>query len=243
MDDLGRLRRLQADEGRLPLQQPRPPNARHCMASAVTGFMRTFGIDEADGLLRRHRSRPTPSCCGAQHGRDAPHPVDPHHRPPPHQDRRAGARAVHLRASQLRAGRQRHDLRAADRSGDPQLHLQPTSSSRARSTRSSSRPTSTSRSARPTSASACAPTTRSRRTPSSTAIPAPTASPRTTPATPAVHLRRVQSSSRPTRSTTAKLSGVPGSACRSSPSCTPTRRRRSSASGPWASTSTPAAPG
>ncbi|WP_338305251.1 molybdopterin-dependent oxidoreductase, partial [Bradyrhizobium ottawaense] len=25
------------------------PNARHCMASAVTGFMRTFGIDEPMG--------------------------------------------------------------------------------------------------------------------------------------------------------------------------------------------------
>ena len=27
------------------------PNARHCMASAVAGFMRTFGIDRAHGLL------------------------------------------------------------------------------------------------------------------------------------------------------------------------------------------------
>jgi nitrate reductase NapA len=35
-------------EGRLPLQQHRP-NARHCMASAVTGFMRTFGMDEPMG--------------------------------------------------------------------------------------------------------------------------------------------------------------------------------------------------
>ena len=41
------------------------PNARHCMASAVAGFMRTFGIDEPMGCYD-DSSTPTPSCCGAR---------------------------------------------------------------------------------------------------------------------------------------------------------------------------------
>ncbi|XNM56714.1 molybdopterin-dependent oxidoreductase [Escherichia coli] len=32
------------------------PNARHCMASAVVGFMRTFGMDEPMGCYGRHRA-------------------------------------------------------------------------------------------------------------------------------------------------------------------------------------------
>jgi nitrate reductase (cytochrome) len=48
VDDLGRLRRLQADAGRLPSNNL-DPNARHCMASAATAFIRTFGMDEPMG--------------------------------------------------------------------------------------------------------------------------------------------------------------------------------------------------
>ena len=54
------------------------PNARHCMASAVAGFMRTFG---ANGLLRRHRGRRCLRVMGFEHGGNAPHSLDPLNRP------------------------------------------------------------------------------------------------------------------------------------------------------------------
>eukprot|EP00825_Cyclidium_porcatum_P040309 TRINITY_DN5073_c0_g2_i4.p1 TRINITY_DN5073_c0_g2~~TRINITY_DN5073_c0_g2_i4.p1 ORF type:complete len:236 (-),score=28.25 TRINITY_DN5073_c0_g2_i4:127-834(-) len=41
------------------------PNARHCMASAVAGFMRTFGIDEPMGCYD-DAELPTSSRCGAR---------------------------------------------------------------------------------------------------------------------------------------------------------------------------------
>ncbi|MGT2434255.1 hypothetical protein ACU4HD_46070 [Cupriavidus basilensis] len=59
------------------------PNARHCMASAVAGFMRTFGIGRADGLLRRLRSRRRVRAVGLEHGGDAPDPVVARDRPTP----------------------------------------------------------------------------------------------------------------------------------------------------------------
>ena len=40
------------------------PNARHCMASAVGAFMRTFGIDEPMGCYDDFE-KPTPLCSGA----------------------------------------------------------------------------------------------------------------------------------------------------------------------------------
>ncbi|GAL06828.1 periplasmic nitrate reductase precursor [Photobacterium aphoticum] len=48
MDGDGRLCRLKNDEGSFRSNNI-DPNARHCMASAVVGFMRTFGIDEPMG--------------------------------------------------------------------------------------------------------------------------------------------------------------------------------------------------
>jgi nitrate reductase NapA len=48
MDDLGRLCRRQAVKAGFRSNNL-DPNARHCMASAVAGFMRTFGIDEPMG--------------------------------------------------------------------------------------------------------------------------------------------------------------------------------------------------
>ena len=41
------------------------PNARHCMASAVVGFMQTFGIDEPARATTTTSSTPIPPCCGA----------------------------------------------------------------------------------------------------------------------------------------------------------------------------------
>ena len=42
------------------------PNARHCMASAAVRLHAHLRHGRADGLLRRFRSTPTPSCCGAR---------------------------------------------------------------------------------------------------------------------------------------------------------------------------------
>jgi anaerobic selenocysteine-containing dehydrogenase len=85
------------------------PNARHCMASAVVGFMRTFGMDEPMGcyddieqadafvLWGSNMAEMHPILWSRITDRRLSH-------------RTSGARAVHLRAPQLRAGRQRHDL-------------------------------------------------------------------------------------------------------------------------------------
>ncbi len=59
------------------------PNARHCMASAVAGFMRTFGVDEPMGCYDDIEVRRRLRAVGLEHGRDAPDPVDPGHGPPP----------------------------------------------------------------------------------------------------------------------------------------------------------------
>jgi hypothetical protein len=82
MDGLGRLCRRQADEGRLPHQQPRPQRA------PLHGLGRRrlhahLRHRRADGLLRRHRARRRLRAVGLEHGRDAPDPVVAHHRPPP----------------------------------------------------------------------------------------------------------------------------------------------------------------
>ena len=66
------------------------PNARNCMASAVAAFMQTFGIDEPDGQLRRHRACRFHHSVGRQHGGMPPHPLVAHRRPASVQQERAG---------------------------------------------------------------------------------------------------------------------------------------------------------
>ena len=66
------------------------PNARHCMASTVAGFMRTFGID--DRWAATTASAPMPSCCGAPTWRNTRSSVA--HRNRRQSAARAGSRAV-----------------------------------------------------------------------------------------------------------------------------------------------------
>ena len=99
------------------------PNARHCMASAVAGFMRTFGIDEPMGCYDDLEHADGFVLWGANMAEM--HPIlwsrltD---RRLTHNGR--GARSLHVREPQLRARRQPDDLRAADRPRDPQFHRQ-----------------------------------------------------------------------------------------------------------------------
>ena len=91
VDDLGRLRRRQADEGRLPLQQHRSERAPlHGLGRGRLHAHLRHG--RADGLLRRHRGRRRLRAVGLEHGRDAPDPVDAGHRPPPQRTARARSR-------------------------------------------------------------------------------------------------------------------------------------------------------
>jgi nitrate reductase NapA len=98
------------------------PNARHCMASAVTGFMRTFGIDEPMGCYDDIEQADAFVLWGSNMAEM--HPVLWSRIT----DRRLSSPHVKvavlstLRAPQLRPGRQRPDLPAADRPGDPELH-------------------------------------------------------------------------------------------------------------------------
>jgi anaerobic selenocysteine-containing dehydrogenase len=57
------------------------PNARHCMASAVVGFMQVFGIDEPANVYDDIELADTIVLCGRQPGRSAPGAVEPHDRP------------------------------------------------------------------------------------------------------------------------------------------------------------------
>ena len=123
VDDLGGLCRLQADEGRLPLQQHRPQRA------ALHGLGRRrlhahLRHRRADGLLRRLRGSRRLRALGLQHGRDAPNPLDPHRRPPLQCAARSSRGALDLRAPLLRPRRRADHLRTADRPGDPQFHRQ-----------------------------------------------------------------------------------------------------------------------
>ena len=75
MDDFRGLRRLEADAGGLPHQQPRserPPlhglGGRHLHPNLRHG--------RADGLLRRLRARRRLRALGLEHGGDAPDPMD-----------------------------------------------------------------------------------------------------------------------------------------------------------------------
>ena len=134
VDDLGGLRRQQADEGRIPLQQHRPerPPLHGVRGVRVHAHLRH---GRADGLLRRHRSRRRLRALGLQHGRDAPDPVDARDRPAAERAAREGRRAVDLRASQLRPGRHADRVQAADRPGDPELHRPPHHRERQRQSR------------------------------------------------------------------------------------------------------------
>ena len=101
------------------------PNARHCMASAVMGFMRLVRHRRADGLLRRFRGRRRLRAVGLEHGRDAPDPVEPGHRPAAQRAACARRRALDLRAPLVRSRRYPDGVQAADRSRDPQRDRQP----------------------------------------------------------------------------------------------------------------------
>jgi nitrate reductase NapA len=98
------------------------PNARHCMASAVAGFMRTFGIDEPMGCYDDIEQ--TDAFVRLQHGRDASGAVVAPDRPPADASRVQGRRAVHVRAPQLRPRRSGHGVHPQHRPGDPELHCQ-----------------------------------------------------------------------------------------------------------------------
>ncbi len=58
------------------------PNARHCMASAAAGFMRTFGMDEPMGCYDDMESADAFVLWGFQHGGDASGSLDPGDRSP-----------------------------------------------------------------------------------------------------------------------------------------------------------------
>jgi hypothetical protein len=123
VDHLGRLRRQQADEGGLPLQQhrsQRPP--LHGLRGA--GLHAHLRRRRADGLLRRHRGGRRLRAVGLEHGGDAPDPLDAGDRPAPLQPPREGGGAIGVRAPLLRPGRRADHLPSADGPGDPQLHRQ-----------------------------------------------------------------------------------------------------------------------
>jgi nitrate reductase NapA len=101
------------------------PNARHCMASAVAGFMRTFGIDEPMGCYDDAEHADVFVLWGSNMAEMHPILWSPHHQPAAVGAARQAACAVDLHAPLVRAGRQRADLQAAERPGDPELHLQP----------------------------------------------------------------------------------------------------------------------
>jgi nitrate reductase NapA len=177
------------------------PNARHCMASAVTGFMRTFGIDEPMGCYDDIEQADAFVLWGSNMAEM--HPVlwsritDRRLSAPARQ----GAGAVDLRAPQLRPGRHRTHLHAADRPGDPELHRPLPDQHKAVNTDFVKKHVNFKKGNPTTSATACAPRTRWRRTPRATATPAPTASPRATPTT----ARRSPSTSSPSSSATYTL--------------------------------------
>src|SRR4029078_12077094 len=112
------------------------PNARHCMASAVMGFMRTFGMDEpmgwcdpfgqgrAEGGFRRLPGRRRIRAVGIEHGGDASDPLEPGHRPPSERTARACGSSVAIRACVVRTRRCRDRVHATDRSRDPERDRQ-----------------------------------------------------------------------------------------------------------------------
>ena len=98
------------------------PNARHCMASAVQGFMRTFGMDEPMGCYDDIEAADAFVLWGSNMAEM--HPIlwtrvtDRRLSAPKTQ----GGGAVGVRAPLLRARRHSDHLHAADRPRDPELH-------------------------------------------------------------------------------------------------------------------------
>ena len=91
VDDLGGLRRLEADAGGLPHQQPR--SERPPLHGLGGGHLHPhLRHGRADGLLRRLRARRRLRALGLEHGGDAPDPVDPGDRPPASAPACAGSR-------------------------------------------------------------------------------------------------------------------------------------------------------
>ena len=124
MDGLRRLRRHQADAGRLSLQQSRsqcPP--LHGVGRGRLHAHLRHG--RADGLLRRFRGGGCVRAVGLEHGRDASDPVDAAHRPAPEPSACEGGGALHLHAPKLRSRRHPDRVQAGHGSGDPELHRQP----------------------------------------------------------------------------------------------------------------------
>ena len=92
------------------------PNARHCMASAAVGFMRTFGIDEPMGCYDDFEAADAFVLWGSNMAEM--HPILWTRVTDRRLSRSARARrgAVDLRAPLVRSGRHRDDVHAADRS-------------------------------------------------------------------------------------------------------------------------------
>ena len=124
MDDLGRLCRQQAVQGRLPVQQPRSERAP-LHGVGRDGVHADVRHGRADGLLRRFRGRRRLRAVGLEHGGDAPDPVEPGHRPQAQRAARPSRGALDLRAPLVRARRHRDRVQAAERSRDPQRDRQP----------------------------------------------------------------------------------------------------------------------
>ncbi len=78
MDYLGRLCRVKLFKAGFRSNNI-DPNARHCMASAVVGFMRTFGMDEPMGCYDDIEQADAFVLWGRKHGGDAPDPLVAHH--------------------------------------------------------------------------------------------------------------------------------------------------------------------
>ncbi len=101
------------------------PNARHCMASAAYGFMRTFGMDEPMGCYDDIEAADAFVLWGSNMAEM--HPIlwtriTDRRLSHPHVQ---GRGAVDLRAPQLRSCRHPDRLHPADRPRDAQLHRQP----------------------------------------------------------------------------------------------------------------------
>ena len=148
------------------------PNARHCMASAAAGFMRTFGVDEPMGCYDDIEAADAFVLWGSNMAEM--HPILWTRVT----DRRLSGRNVKVavlstvRAPLLRAGRHRAHLHAADRPGDPQLHRPPHHQDQPRQPRVRRQAHHRSGSATPTSATGCGPSIRCRRRPRMRATPA-----------------------------------------------------------------------
>ena len=124
VDDLGGLCRLEADEGGVPVEQPRPERAA-LHGERGDRLHADLRHRRADGLLRRHRGRRRLRALGREHGGDAPDPLDADHRPPLQLSARQGRGALDVPQPLLRPRRPADRLQAADRPRDHELHREP----------------------------------------------------------------------------------------------------------------------